>query len=61
MNGGSSSVASAVSGAPKLNAVPDATWGLHGADANLAQGNLVRVLRSQIQAYTGRAGAGLAG
>jgi hypothetical protein len=29
-----------VGGAPTLRAVPDATWGLHLVDANIALGNL---------------------
>ena len=40
-----------VGGAPHLNAVPDATWGLHLVDANIALGNLVSVVQSQIEAY----------
>jgi DUF3089 family protein len=40
-----------VGGAPHLNAVPDATWGLHLVDANIALGNLVSVVGSQIAAY----------
>ncbi|HSD23620.1 MAG TPA: DUF3089 domain-containing protein [Solirubrobacterales bacterium] len=31
---------SSVGGAPNLHAVPDATWGLHLVDANIALGNL---------------------
>jgi hypothetical protein len=31
-----------------LNAIPDATWGLHLFDAKIALGNLVSVVRSQI-------------
>ncbi len=31
---------SPVAGAPTLHAVPDATWGLHLVDANIALGNL---------------------
>ena len=31
---------SSVGGAPTLNPVPDATWGLHLVDANIALGNL---------------------
>jgi hypothetical protein len=34
-------------GAPALNAVPDATWGLHLVDANIALGNLVGVVWTQ--------------
>jgi len=40
-----------VGGAPHLNAVPDATWGLHLVDANIALGNLVSVVQTQIAAY----------
>jgi hypothetical protein len=39
-------------GAPTLRAVPNAAWGLHLADANIALGNLVTVVRHQISAYT---------
>jgi DUF3089 family protein len=39
------------SGAPHLNAVPDATWGLHLTDANIALGNLVHMVRRQIETY----------
>jgi hypothetical protein len=38
-------------GAPLLNAVPDATWGLHLVDANIALGNLVRVVGKEEGAY----------
>jgi len=44
-------------GAPVLNAVPDATWGLHLVDANIALGNLLRVTKAQIAAYVKRAEA----
>jgi hypothetical protein len=37
----------ALGGAPTLNPVPDATWGLHLADANIALGNLVSLVRAQ--------------
>jgi len=40
-----------VGGAPLLHPVPDATWGLHLVDANIALGNLVSVVQSQIAAY----------
>ncbi len=40
-----------LNGAPTLNALPDATWGLHLADANIALGNLARLVRRQIKAY----------
>ena len=38
-------------GAPALNAVPDATWGLHLVDANIALGDLERLVRRQAAAY----------
>jgi hypothetical protein len=43
-----------VNGAPQLHAIPDATWGLHLADANIALGNLVRLVGEQIQTFTKR-------
>ena len=33
--------------APLLNAVPDATWGLHLVDANIALGDLLRLVHQQ--------------
>jgi Protein of unknown function (DUF3089) len=41
-------------GAVHLNAVPDATWGLHLADANIALGNLSRLVRGQAREYVKR-------
>jgi pimeloyl-ACP methyl ester carboxylesterase len=41
-------------GAPDLNAVPSAQWGLHLVDANIALGNLVGMVRSEIRSYAGR-------
>jgi hypothetical protein len=38
-------------GAPALKALPDATWGLHLVDANIALGNLTRVVARQIGAF----------
>lgn len=38
-------------GAPHLNPVPDKTWGLHLADANIALGNLTHMVAKQIKAY----------
>jgi pimeloyl-ACP methyl ester carboxylesterase len=38
-------------GTPVPNPSPNAQWGLHLADANIAQGDLVSVLRRQIRAY----------
>ena len=34
-------------GAPALRRSPDATWGLHLVDANIALGNLVGLVRRQ--------------
>jgi hypothetical protein len=42
---------SAVGGAPTLNAVPDATWGLHLVDANIALGNLTNDVARQAKAW----------
>jgi Protein of unknown function (DUF3089) len=42
---------SPVPGAPLLHAVPDATWGLHLVDANIALGNLTAVVRQQANAF----------
>jgi hypothetical protein len=38
-------------GAPHLNALPDATWGLHLTDANIALGNLLHTVQRQIRTY----------
>jgi hypothetical protein len=38
-------------GAFPLTATPDATWGLHLTDANIALGNLADLVRRQIRAY----------
>jgi pimeloyl-ACP methyl ester carboxylesterase len=38
-------------GTPVPKASPSPQWGLHLADANIAQGDLVNVLRRQIRAY----------
>ena len=38
-------------GASALTPTPDATWGLHLADANIALGNLANLVRRQIAAY----------
>jgi len=40
-----------VDGSELPNAVPDATWGLHLGDVNLALGNLTTIARKQITAY----------
>ena len=41
-------------GAPDLRAIPDATWGLHLTDANIALGNLIGLVRHEIRIYAGR-------
>ena len=41
-------------GAPELQPIPDKTWGLHLVDANIALGNLVSLVRSEIRSYAGR-------
>ena len=38
-------------GAPHLNPIPDATWGLHLTDANIALGDLTALVRRQVDAY----------
>jgi hypothetical protein len=38
-------------GAPVLKALPEPGWGLHLADANIALGNLVKLVRSQAEHY----------
>jgi Protein of unknown function (DUF3089) len=40
-------------GTPVPKASPTPEWGLHLVDVNVAQGDLVRVLRRQIRAYAG--------
>ncbi len=42
---------SGLPGAPTLNPVPDATWGLHLLDANIALGDLVDTVRVQAFVY----------
>lgn len=42
---------SPVGGAPVLNPVPDANWGLHLVDANIALGNLTELVKREIKAY----------
>jgi hypothetical protein len=38
-------------GAPELHALPDATWGLHLVDANIALGDLVTLVHRQAAQY----------
>lgn len=42
-------------GAPALKALPDATWGLHLVDANIALGDLVSLVGKQAARYAARA------
>ena len=42
---------SPVGGAPDLNAIPDATWGLHLVDANIALGNLTDDVAGQAKSW----------
>jgi hypothetical protein len=41
----------ALGGAPTLKAVPTPGWGLHLVDANIALGNLIRVVGKETRAY----------
>jgi hypothetical protein len=50
-NGANVLMISPIAGARTLNPVPDATWGLHLADGNIALGNLVDDVRSETKAY----------
>jgi hypothetical protein len=43
-----------LNGAPVPNPVPDANWGLHLTDANIALGNLVDLTATQARAYGAR-------
>lgn len=45
-------------GAPVLSPVPDATWGLHLADVNIAFGNLEGIVQRQVARYLARGRAG---
>jgi hypothetical protein len=40
-----------INGAPLLTAVPDATWGLHLTDANIALGDEINLVQQQFRAY----------
>jgi Protein of unknown function (DUF3089) len=46
-NGANALQISGLPGAPNLSPIPDATWGLHLVDANIALGNLVSTVRVQ--------------
>ncbi len=41
-------------GAPDLRAIPSASWGLHLTDANIALGDLVRLVRDEARSYARR-------
>jgi hypothetical protein len=47
-------------GAETPQPAPDPTWGLHLADANVALGNLISIVRSEAGAYVARPSAPLA-
>jgi hypothetical protein len=49
-------IAAAKPGAPTLRALPDATWGLHLVDANIALGDIVRVVTSQARHWVAERG-----
>ena len=44
----------AIGAAPILRAIPNATWGLHLTDANIALGNLIGMVRHEIKRYLAR-------
>jgi hypothetical protein len=52
--GGSVLLISGTPGAPVLHPIPNATWGLHLADANIALGDLVDLVRRQSARYVRR-------
>ncbi len=49
--GGRALIVTPRDGAPALTAVPDASWGLHLADVNIALGNLTRLVARQARAH----------
>jgi hypothetical protein len=55
-NGANVLMISPVGGARQLTPVPDATWGLHLADANIALGNLVDDVGSETKAFLAQRG-----
>ncbi len=50
-NGANALQISGLPGAPTLHPIPDASWGLHLVDANIALGNLVDTVRVQAIVY----------
>src|SRR4051812_47717706 len=57
-NGANVLMVSPVAGARQLTPVPDARWGLHLADGNIALGNLVDVVRAETKAFLKRRAKG---
>ena len=53
-NGANVLIISPIAGARQLTPVPDAGWGLHLADMNIALGNLVGVVRAETKAFLKR-------
>jgi hypothetical protein len=49
-------IAAAEPGAPTLRPLPDATWGLHLVDANIALGDIVRVVTRQANRWVAQRG-----
>ncbi len=47
-----------VGASPKPNAIPNANWGLHLVDANIALGNLVSIVGTEATAFAKRASGG---
>jgi hypothetical protein len=45
-----------ISGSPTLRALPDATWGLHLVDANIALGDIIDVVTRQARRYVASRG-----
>ena len=45
----------------KRNAIPNASWGLHLVDANIALGNLVSIVSTEATAFAKRASGGRKG
>jgi hypothetical protein len=50
-NGANVLMISPIDGARQLTPVPDATWGLHLADGNIALGNLVDDVGSETKSF----------
>jgi hypothetical protein len=57
-NGANVLMISPVGGARKLNPSPDATWGVHLVDVNLALGNLVTIVGAQTRTWLASHGRG---